>query len=253
MTMSSSHVEQKKKFPEKRHIVTLAFDDGFRQSFTKVAAVYEEFGLSACLNVIAAPDGEGAAVNDEYINSVGDFTLWNELQDRGHEIMPHSLRHSNLTELPLAEATDLMQRCFNVFQKELKGFDTRKCIFNFPYNASSPELEQWLSSRVLAFRTGGSAINPWPDTGVKRLTCDASGPENCEKHLDATIAQLLASDRGWLIYNTHGLDTEGWGPIRETYLKRLLGRLTAIDSVDILPTAKAIEKYSGAKIRSPQS
>ena len=50
---------------------------------------------------------------------------------------------------------------------------------------------------------------------------------------------------GWLIFNTHGLDDEGWGPIRATYLDRLLDKLLAIDSVDILPAGRALEKYVG--------
>ncbi len=70
----------------KRHLVTLSFDDGFRKSFVRTAEAYEKHGLSACFNVVAAglPD-------DKYIKGVplGDFTLWNELKRRGHEIMPH--------------------------------------------------------------------------------------------------------------------------------------------------------------------
>ena len=60
---------------------------------------------------------------------------------RGHEIMPHGYKHANKQSLPFAEAKDLILRCLDVFDKELKGFDRKQAIFNFPYNASTPELE----------------------------------------------------------------------------------------------------------------
>jgi hypothetical protein len=51
---------------------------------------------------------------------------------------------------------------------------------------------------------------------------------------------LLSKDSGWLIFNTHGLDDEGWGPLRATYLERILERLLAIESVEILPAGTAL-------------
>jgi len=38
---------------EKRHIITLSFDDGFEKSSIKTAEIFEKYGLSACINVIA--------------------------------------------------------------------------------------------------------------------------------------------------------------------------------------------------------
>ena len=144
-------LEESKK---KRHIVTLSFDDGFRKSFLRTAEIYEKHKLSACLNVVAAglPD-------DKYIREspIGDFGLWNELKKRGHEIMPHGYRHENLQKVSFDKGKDLIRRCLDVFVEKLDGFDPRQAIFNFPYNASTPELERWLPTQVRAFRTGGGA------------------------------------------------------------------------------------------------
>ena len=131
-----------------------------------------------------------------------------------------------------------------MFAEKLEGFDPKRAIFNFPYNASTPELEKWLPTQVLAFRTGGAAINPLPHKGQAKLTCTSFGPGNSEAAVDREIEKLLAKDSGWLIFNTHGLDDEGWGPIRATYLERLLDRLLAIESVEILPAGKALAKYA---------
>ena len=76
-----------------------------------------------------------------------------------------------------------------------------------------------------------------------KLTCTSFGPGSCEQAIDREIEKLLARETGWLIFNTHGLDEEGWGPIRATYLDRLLDKLLAIESVDVLPAGRALDKY----------
>ena len=232
---------------EKKHIVSLSFDDGFTKSFTKTAEIYEKHGLSACLNVIATGHHNDYEAPGEYIAgaSRGDFGLWNELQARGHEIMPHSYKHANLRKVSFAEAKDLILRCLDVFDSQLKGFNARDAVYNFAYNASTPELEGWLPTQVRAFRTGGGGVNRLPRPRQKKLTCTSFGPGNCEKAIDRELEKLFAQDSGWLIFNTHGLDDEGWGPIRAAYLDRLLSRLTAIESVDVLPVGGALVKYAG--------
>jgi peptidoglycan/xylan/chitin deacetylase (PgdA/CDA1 family) len=230
---------------KKRHLVTLSFDDGFKKSSLKTAEIYEKYRLSACINVIATGHRPDFVSPDQYQTGIpkGDFGLWNELRQRGHELMPHGYKHTNKEKLPFAEARDLIERCLDVFARELKGFDPRQAVFNFPYNASTPELEQWLRSQVRAFRARPKALNPLPYKGQVKLTSLGFGPGNCEHVIDRELENLLAKESGWLIFNTHGLEDEGWGPIRATYLERLLERLLAIDSVDILPAGRALEKY----------
>ena len=92
----------------------------------------------------------------------GDFAPWNELKARGHYVMPHGYRHANKAELPLAEATRLIEACLDVFRAELAGFDPAEASFAFPYNRSTPELEAWLAGRVRAFRTRGDPVMPLP-------------------------------------------------------------------------------------------
>lgn len=226
----------------KRHIVTLSFDDGFKKTSIKTAEIYEKYKLSACINIIATAHLPGFVLPNEYHNwPVGDFGLWNELQARGHEIMPHGYKHEDLKEAPLAEAKESILRCLDYFDKELDGFDRKEAVFNFPYNSSSLEIEAWLADKVMAFRTSGNAINPLPHKGQVKLTCHGYGePGNCEEHIEGQLAQLFSQDSGWLIYNTHGLDDEGWAPIRASYLEKLLERLLAMETVELLPAARAL-------------
>ena len=235
-----AHEESKNK----THYITLSFDDGFKKSSLKTAEIYEKHGLSACINVIATAHQPDFVLPNEYHRwPVGDFGLWNELKQRGHEVMMHDYKHSHLDQLPLEEAKDQILKCIDYFSKNLKGFEPKKSVFNFPFNASTPELEEWLPTQVMAFRTGGNSIDALPHKGQAKLTCSASGPENCEAFIDEEIKKLLALPEGWLIINTHGLDDEGWGPIRSVYLDDLLQKLKTIKSVKIIPAGKALAEF----------
>jgi peptidoglycan/xylan/chitin deacetylase (PgdA/CDA1 family) len=231
---------------EVSHIISLSFDDGFKKSFVKTAEIYEKYKLSACLNITAGAHLPKMKSPNEYVSptNVGDFDLWNELQNRGHEIMPHGYKHANLPQLSFAEATELIDKCLNYFSENLDNFKAEESIFNFPFNASSPELEKYLDSRVLAYRTGHAAVNPMPYKGQKRLTCISKGPENIDKFLNDQINNFLKTEGGWFIFNTHGLDGEGWGPITSTYLDELLDRLTKTEHLAVLPVGVALKQVS---------
>lgn len=225
------------------HLLTLSFDDGFLKSSRATADIYERHGLAASFNVLATGHNPAFVAPDRGQTGVpkGDFALWNELKARGHEVMPHGYRHADKSQIPFEEAQRLLLDCFAIFADELAGFSAREAFFAFPYNRSTPELEAWLPTVVRGFRTSGGGLNPLPTPETVKLTTCGFGPENCEAHLDAQIEALLAMPSGWLIYNTHGLDDEGWGPIRATYLDDLLGRLKTLPAVRVVTVAEAFE------------
>ncbi len=230
---------------EKTHILSLSFDDGFEKSFVKTAEIYEKYDLSACFNIIATAHLENFNPPDGYIrrNVLGDFSLWNELQSRGHEIMPHGYNHTNLAQIPLEDAQDLIKRSLTFFEEHLEYFNAGKAIFNFPFNSSAEELENWVGTQVMAYRTAGGAINSWPDRNRKKLTCISYGPDNIDEYLQEQVDHFLKQEGGWFIFNTHGLDGEGWGPMSSGLLDELLSKLISYDHVDILPVGKALEIY----------
>ena len=222
------------------HVLTLSFDDGFERSSRETAAIFERFGLSAEINVVARghlgePDESWHARWPK-----GDFELWNELQARGHAIMPHGLVHANKSERSFEDAKHLIEECLEVFAHDLDGFDATQAVFAFPYNASTPELEAWLPSVVRGFRTGGDPIMPLPQPGQTKISCTSFGPAPCDEHLEGLVEELLARPSGWLCYNTHGLDGEGWGPLSATTLERLLARLVERDDVRVVSSRAAL-------------
>ncbi len=210
--------------------LTLSWDDGFRRSSLRTAEIFERFGLRAEFNVVATFGGPEHC----------DFALWNELQARGHVIQPHGYQHADKSKLLLPEAQRLIMGCLEVFSRQLEGFAASKAIFVFPYNASTPELEAWLPGVVRAYRTGpGPALNALPALGTVKLT--TTGWENAEAGLEQGLRDLQAAGAGWLIYNVHGLDGEGWGPLRADYLLHLLESLVGQADLRILPARDVLD------------
>ena len=235
----------------KTHILTLSFDDGFKKSFYRIADIYEEFGLHACLNVIASGHLPSFQAVGQYIlpELMGNFDDWNRLQERGHEVMPHSWQHLNLVQQPFEKATTLITRCLEYFEANLEGYRSSDAIFNFPFNASTPELEAFALTKVRAVRTSGkTALNPIPDSSVPViLGCQSKGPENIDHWVEQQVNEFLASSGGWLILNTHGLDEEGWGPMSATFLYDLLKRITKLKKLEILPAGEVLKKTTISK------
>lgn len=228
----------------KTHIITFSFDDGFKKSFHSIANIHESHGLKACLNVIAMGHEKGY-VKDKFIISspLGDFDDWNMLKSRGHEIMPHSWDHQKLTDLPVQEAIENIDKCFDYFTYNLDKYKPKEAIYNFAYNASNQALDDHTLIHARALRTGGWLVlkdtkyNPIRNIGKRvRLGCWSFGPELCDDKVEQEVNTFLSGPGGWLILNLHGLDSEGWGPISTGYLDRLLFRLVKIKHLDILPT-----------------
>ena len=110
------------------HIVTLTFDDGFLKSSLKTAGIFEKFGLSASINIIATGHWKNFTPKDQWHVPMGSFDDWNDLQARGHEIMPHGYMHANKSKLKLAEAQQLILECLSIFSQQLNNFNPKELI-----------------------------------------------------------------------------------------------------------------------------
>lgn len=237
--------------PGKTHVLSLSFDDGFKKSFYRIADIHENYGLKACLNIIATGHLKSFNTQPKWIpqNLLGDFNDWNKLKSRGHEIMPHTWEHLNLTQVPVEKAKENIDKCLKYFEENLDGYTSKGAVYNFAHNASTTELEDFALTRVSAVRTGGwlvlkdTMVNelPYADSSL-RLGCWGHGPDFCDDYVEQEINKFLLSEGGWLILNLHGLDEEGWGPIHSHTLDKLLERLVRIDHLAVLPTGE-VAKY----------
>ena len=166
--------------------------------------------------------------------------------------MPHTWEHRNLTEIPLDQAKRNIDKCLDFFEANLEGYRAEDAVYNFAYNASTLELDDHALLRVRAVRTGGwlvlnnTLVNAISAASQPtRLGCWGQGPDYCDPYVEETVDNFLDGPGGWLILNLHGLDEEGWGPIRSGYLDGLLKRLIKIDHLEVSPTGKVLRKFKG--------
>ena len=179
---------------------------------------------------------------------LGDFDDWNTLKSRGHEVMPHSWEHLNLTKVSLEKAKENVDKCLDYFEANLEGYISGEAVYNFAYNASNPLIEDYILQRTSAVRTGGWLMlkdrraNLLSET--KKLGCWGQGPDNCDDYVEKEINDFLNTSGGWLILNLHGLDNEGWGPISTRYLDRLLHRLVRLPQVSVRPAGEILKVHT---------
>ena len=237
--------------PLKTHALSLSFDDGFKKSFYRIAEIHENHGLNACLNIIATGHMKSFSTEPKWIpqNLLGDFNDWNKLKERGHEIMPHTWKHLNLSEIPVEKAKENIEKCLNYFEEHLSGYTSEGAVYNFAYNASTTELEDFAMTKVSAIRTGGwlvlndSKVNAFPVKELPlRLGCWGHGPDFCDDYVEQEINKFLASEGGWLILNLHVMFKEVLRRVSTTYVDKLLKRLTKIDFLEISPTGKLVKQ-----------
>ena len=236
---------------QKTHIITFSFDDGFKKSFYRAAEIHEEYGLSACFNVIASGHFPTFKAVDDWIlpELLGDFNDWNKLKARGHEVMPHTWEHLNLTKIQLNKAKENIDKCLEYFEDNLDGFASREAVFNYAFLASNAEIEAYTLPKVRATRAGGwlfmedTRANKIPASkDPVRLGAWTSGPGYCDDFLEKEINAFLKGSGGWMVFNVHGFDKEGWGPLSTAYFDGLLKRLHKMEYLDILPAGMVFQK-----------
>lgn len=95
------------------------------------------------------------------------------------------------------------------------------------------------------FKRRGHEVMPhgYRHENLQKLTF-SEGQELIKRCLGVFAEKLEGFDPKQAIFNTHGLDAEGWGPIRARFLERLLERLLAIETVEILPAGRALARYA---------
>ncbi len=241
-----------KYFEERKsHLITFSFDDGFKKSFLKAAEIHERYGTSGCFNVIASGHLPSFKAVDDWIlpELLGDFETWNNLLARGHEVMPHTWEHLNLTKVSLEHAKENIDKCLEYFEDNLDAYENENAIFNYAFCASTPEIEKYTLSKVRAVRTGGwhfmdGMANEIPSSKEPvKLGCWTFGPKKIDKDIKREVDQFLKTDGGWLIFNVHGLDEEGWGPMSAKFYDKLLKRLTSMEKVAVLTPTQVFDKF----------
>lgn len=209
--------------------VGLIFDDGFVPSTVTTADLFESLGLRAVFAVLANPAGFAPRCE------VGDFDLWNQLQSRGHIIHPHGHTHANLQSMPYPDAIAELARCLQIFSEQLVNFEPARSLYCFAYNASTPALCDWLLERVGAVRTGGSGFLRHEEVDARIWPSRAFGPDGPGTDLMDVLTRARHERPAAVVYCLHGLEGQGWGPIKRDHLRRALETIISDDALEYWP------------------
>ncbi|HEY1963035.1 MAG TPA: polysaccharide deacetylase family protein [Rhizomicrobium sp.] len=229
-------------------IVSFCFDDGFRATADKARAIFGRFGWAPCLCILAAPE----KAEDAYIKGtpIADWSYWREAQAAGCEIAPHGYAHENLARCSFAEATASVERCFDIFMRELPGFLPSEQVFHTAYLSAPPEILSWLRKRVLGVRTGlrrAGVTSIEEASSTRLLDCVSYGHDTTDRLFSERIAQFVSGEDGILTIVLHGLDGEGWGPLRSATLEGALAKLQQA-RIDVVPCGQLLSNLISPQV-----
>lgn len=214
--------------------ITLSWDDGLQESSRKILDMFNRYNLKAEFNVVA---------NYTLTNRNGvfpDFEFWSDVMRQGHIVQPHGYEHNNFTQMPYDQAISEIEKSIEIFSNYLYGFSMKDMIYTLPFNASNKALEEYFYTNNIRFRTHGSYINNLPTKNTLKLT--TNGGQNAEELFDIYLSELYKVKEGWLFYNVHGLDGEGFGPMRASFVEEKLKEILDRDDIELLPAIEVIKR-----------
>ncbi len=125
----------------------------------------------------------------------------------------------------------------------MKGFDISKSIYYLTYNRSTPEVDDYLLTKVKTIRTTGqegitvTGMNNEAEMAHQIYNCSWHGPDNCGEHLLTTLKQAEKLQPKVFMYMLHGLDNEVWGPIHAHTLEHALDYIIESPWLDYVDTS----------------
>jgi len=214
--------------------VCFTFDDNFKESFSRIAELYESFGIRALFACVGRPPSDWEPIG------LGDWKIWNELVARGHAVEPHGLDHSNFSEKTEDQAREDVLECIKIYRSELEGFDPNRSFWHYPFNTDLPSVNPWILEHFAGIRSGGTGMNTESDLNSRILRVTTFGPGDCGSHLRETIDQAERIKPKLLFYCMHGVDGQGWGPIKLTDLSEAIKRIKGSEQFEMINPADLI-------------
>jgi peptidoglycan/xylan/chitin deacetylase (PgdA/CDA1 family) len=142
MALSSLCSALLEKQPLPSRAVVLTFDDGFRNTHTRVLPTLKRLGLTATVFVVTGH--VGGPMNWVRTADVPDLELasWDEIKEMseaGLDIQSHSVTHPNLCRLTLEQVRNEVRASKQEIEQRLGQPVT---LFSYPYGEFTPQIER---------------------------------------------------------------------------------------------------------------
>lgn len=206
-------------------MVTLSYDDGFKNNYTKALPLHQKYNIPLSLNIIAGN-----------LQKQPRFMTRFEVRDsrrRGAEIASHSYSHENLTTKTDAELHFEFGESLKVLSDIVGDVET----FAVPYSQYNEDIKSIGSQYYSAIRVHGDKQNDIPPSDPYWLNC-AIAVRNSTTFLDVKNAiDTAVSNQKWCIIMLHGINEENDGEYEITpqLLEEILQYIASFDESQLLP------------------
>lgn len=230
--------------------ISFSFDDGFERSATVGAPILERFGFNGTFYVVTgwvAP--QRARIRDDFNRgaSHGDWAFWRGHAARGHEVGSHGFSHVNAGAssarfLPWVMAEQVLRSAEDL----ARHVPATDYTLSMPWNAGSKVSRALARTRFSACRLGSTDLdyNTIHALDLYGLKSWAVEPKHGWSDVRAAVEQM--PDDGWLIFQFHSFDDEGWAPISSGFLEALC-EVVADVGVEVAPVRDVVRRLCGGE------
>jgi peptidoglycan/xylan/chitin deacetylase (PgdA/CDA1 family) len=224
LNLSSVNVARYKD--NKRAAASYTFDDGYATS-PAIATLFERAGLRATFYIVP-----GLVANT-------DWTIWQDLSRRGHEIANHSMTHPDFVATPMTDQmldTEIVQSQRLIEQR----VGVRPLTFAFPYHLSTPRAMALAQQSHMAVRMMDNG-----EPGYRFAFFDTDHGTDLAGTLSTVNRQLdeAVQGNGWFVAGGHGIDGDGWSPVTTDFLQKHLAYAGTYASSLWIDTFANVSRY----------
>ena len=232
---------------ETSKVVSITFDDGFRNAAVTATPILSNYGYRASFYVVSGwVEPRRAAVSDPYNRgqSHGTWDFWRRISAMGHEIGSHTFSHLNARGRKAAIFPWLMPRDIMRSVRDLRReVPSSRYTISMPWNAASVISDHFVRRHFSACLSGTSELryNDLKHLSNYALVSWAPGPKHSWRDYVDAIERVPAG--GWLVLQFHSFGDEGWEPITAALFTRICD-LLAENRVTVKPVANVVNELS---------
>jgi peptidoglycan/xylan/chitin deacetylase (PgdA/CDA1 family) len=178
-----------------RPIVSIAFDDGWRSSYTQAVPILNAYGYKGTFYI------NPSIIETSHFMSAANLDT---LSKTGHEIAARGYSHSDMTMMSQNALNDQLNRG----QSSLKAAGLQASNFAPPYGKTDPEVE-WYAKKYFATLRG---LRPGVNTRQNMNQYDLKAfavKKDTDQSLLADLLDKTKQTNGWLILVYHNVNPDG--------------------------------------------
>ena len=217
--------------------VSLTFDDGLSSHVKLAAPILTARGLPGTFFVTIGNVG---------IPYGGNWSDWQNISDRGHEIGCHTITHPDLTTCSPSKLFDEVVLSKRIIEENIT--DMRCESFNYPMGRYNSTVLDLVSRTYIAARgddhniTSPPAPNPkTPENRYSVIPVNFGGSETAEEMSDLLNDTLDTG--GWLVEMIHAVEGGGWDSVPLSEFRPHMDRISSMKDELWVDTFANISKY----------